>query len=82
MSVLMTLIVGWFFAISHIWEAIMLGYAKMFRDRVYAEGKAEGVAEVYRQLIAWEQRRKEAEARGDKFTEPLPIPETQQTKTK
>ncbi len=68
----------------------MLGYAKMFRDRVYAEGiaegKAEGIAvgkaEVYRQLMAWEQRRKEAEARGDKFTEPLPIPETQQTKTK
>lgn len=63
----------------------MLGYAKMFRDRVYAEGKAEGRAEgraeVYRQLKAWEQRKKEAEARGEKFTEPLPIPETQETKT-
>ena len=86
MSVLMTLIAGWFFTISHIWESIMLGYAKMFRDRVYAEGKAEGIAEgiaeVYRQLMAWEQRRKEAETRGDKFTEPLPIPETQLTKTK
>ena len=84
MSVLMTLIVGWFFIISHIWEGIMLGYAKMFRDRVYAEGKAEGKAEakeeVYQQLKAWEQRKKEAEARGDKFTEPLPIPETQATK--
>lgn len=85
MSVLMTLIVGWFFIISHIWEVIMLGYAKMFRDRVYAEGKAigkaEGKAEVYRQLKAWEQRKKEAEARGKKFTEPLPIPEAQETKT-
>ena len=85
MSVLMTLIVGWFFIVSHIWEVIMLGYAKMFRDRVYAEGKAEGRAEgraeVYRQLKAWEQRKKEAEARGEKFTEPLPIPETQETKT-
>ncbi len=81
MSVLMTLIVGWFFIVSHIWEVIMLGYAKMFRDRVYAEGKAEGKAEVYRQLKAWEQRKKEAEARGEKFTEPLPIPETQETKT-
>ena len=80
MSVLMTLIVGWFFIVSHIWEAIMLGYAKMFRDRVYAEGKAEGKAEVYHQLMAWEQRKKEAEARGDKFTEPLPIPEKQETK--
>lgn len=88
-SVLMTLIVGWFFIVAHLWEVIMLGYAKMFRDRVYAEGRAEGKAEgiaegkaeVYRQLMAWEQRRKEAEARGEKFTEPLPIPETQETKT-
>ena len=89
MSVLMTLIVGWFFIISHIWEGIMLGYAKMFRDRVYAEGKAigkaegkeEGKEEVYRQMKAWEQRKKEAEARGDKFTEPLPIPKTKSTDT-
>ena len=28
MAVLMTLIVGWFFMLSHILEAIMLGYAK------------------------------------------------------
>ena len=38
----------------------MLGYAKLFRDRIRAEGraegKAEGRAEVYRQL---EQARKE-----------------------
>jgi hypothetical protein len=55
-AVLMTLIVGWFFILSHILEAIMLGYAKLFRDRIRAEGKAEGRAEVYRQL---EQARKE-----------------------
>ena len=42
MAVLMTLIVGWFFIFSHIWEGIMLGYARIFRDRVFAEGKAEG----------------------------------------
>ena len=42
---LMTLIVGWFFIFSHIWEVIMLGYAKMFKDRVFAEGKAVGIAE-------------------------------------
>ena len=75
----------------------MLGYAKMFRDRVYAEGKAEGIAEgkaegkaegiaegkaeVYRELKTWVERRKDAEARGDKFTEPLPIPDTQETKS-
>ena len=42
MAVLMTLIVGWFFILSHIVEAIMLGYAKQFRDKVYAQGKQEG----------------------------------------
>ena len=42
---LMALIVGWFFIMSHIWEGIMLGYAKMFKDRVFAEGKAVGIAE-------------------------------------
>ena len=79
MAVLMTLTVGWFFIVSHIWEFIMLGYARTFRDRVFAEGKAEGKAEVYRELKAWEQRKKETEARGEKFTEPLPIPELQET---
>ena len=65
----------------------MLGYARIFRDKVFAEGKAEGraegkaegKAEVYRELKAWEQRKKETEARGEKFTEPLPIPELQET---
>ena len=42
---LMALIVGWFFITSHIWEVVMLGYAKMFKDRVFAEGKAVGIAE-------------------------------------
>lgn len=46
MSVLMTLIVGWFFIVSHIWEALMLGYAKAFKDKVRAEGKAEGKTEL------------------------------------
>ena len=53
-AVLMTLIVGWFFILAHIWEAIMLGYAKLFKDKILAqgraEGKAEGRAEVYREL--------------------------------
>ena len=62
-AVLMTLIVGWFFILAHIWEAIMLGYAKLFKDKILAqgraegkaegraEGKAEGRAEVYRELL-------------------------------
>ena len=45
MAVLMTLIVGWFFILSHIVEVIMLGYAKQFRDKVYAQGKQEGKEE-------------------------------------
>lgn len=39
-----------------------------------AEGKAEGKAEVYREVAEWNQRRMEAETRGEKFTEPPPIP--------
>ena len=46
MAVLMTLIVGWFFILSHILEAIMLGYAKLFKDRIRAEGREE----VYKEL--------------------------------
>ena len=47
MAVLMTLIVGWFFILSHIVEVIMLGYAKLFKERMRAEGRAEGRAEMY-----------------------------------
>ncbi len=54
-AVLMTLIVGWFFILAHILEVIMLGYAKLFKDKILAqgraEGKAEGKAEVYRELL-------------------------------
>ena len=34
--------------------------------------KAEGKAEVYREIAEWERRRKEAEDRGETFTEPPP----------
>ncbi|MDE0314682.1 MAG: hypothetical protein OXM61_07270 [Candidatus Poribacteria bacterium] len=37
-----------------------------------AEGIAEGGARVYRKFAEWERRRKEAEARGEEFTEPPP----------
>ena len=50
-AVLMTLVVGWFFILAHIWEAIMLGYAKLFKDKILAQGRAEGKAEVYRELL-------------------------------
>ena len=44
-AVLMTLIVGGFFILAHVWEAIMLGYAKLFRDKLLAQGRAEGRVE-------------------------------------
>ncbi len=87
MAVLMTLIVGWFFIFAHIWEGTMLGYAKIFRDRVFAEGKAEGIAETKAEAIAeskaeyhqkileileWDRRRIQAEKDGREFTEPIP----------
>ena len=53
----------------------MLGYARIFKDKVFAEGRAE----VYRELEAWQQRKEEAEARGEEWTEPLPMPKSQGT---
>ena len=29
----------------------MLGYAKLFKDKILAQGRAEGKAEVYRELL-------------------------------
>ncbi len=37
-----------------------------------AEGRAEGEARAYREFAEWDRRRKEAEARGEAFTEPPP----------
>ncbi len=39
-----------------------------------ARGEARGKAEVYQEIAAWNARRMEAEARGEKFTEPPPAP--------
>ena len=82
-AVLMTLLVGWFFIFAHIWEGIMLGYARIFKDRVFAEGKAEGIAEgkaagkaeQHRIFVEWYRRRIQAEKDGREFSEPLPTPE-------
>ena len=53
----------------------MLGYARIFRDRVFAEGKAEGKAEHHRKVLEWNRRRIQAEKTGKEFTEPLPTPQ-------
>ena len=88
-SVLMALIVGFFFILSHLLEEIMFGYAKLFRNRVYAEGKAEGKAEgiaegkaegfqmANQAWVEWFQRKEAAEAAGEPFDEPSPAEQHQ-----
>ena len=58
MAVLMTLLVGWFFILSHIWESMMLGYAKLFKERIRAAAREE----VYKEL---EQAEKEGQTLGE-----------------
>jgi len=41
-------------------------------EEAEAKAKAEGKAEAYREIAAWNERRKAAEARGEPFTEPPP----------
>lgn len=62
----------------------MLGYAKLYRDRIRAEGieigkaqgleqgKAEGIRQAYQEIADWNKRRLEAEAKGIPFDEPPP----------
>ena len=45
-----------------------------------AEARAEAKAEVYREVAAWDRRRREAEARGVEFNEPPPTQESDQFK--
>ncbi len=63
----------------------MLGYAKLFRDRIRAEGieigkaqgieqgRAEGINQAYQEIADWNKRRIEAEAKGIPFNEPPPM---------
>ena len=41
-------------------------------EEAKAEGRAETKAEIYREIAAWDTRRKAAEACGELFTEPPP----------
>ena len=61
MAVLMTLIVGWFFILSHIVEVIMLGYAKQFKDKIHAQGKEEGKEEGREEVV---KKLQEAQRKG------------------
>ena len=83
-SVFMTVAFGCLVIVTHGIDQIMFRYIayKEKLDRVRAEGKVEGKAEgkvegkveVYQEVAAWNARRMEAEARGEKFTEPPPSP--------
>ena len=42
------------------------------KAKAKAEGIAEGQQQVYREIAEWNRRRREAEAQGEKFTEPPP----------
>ena len=46
--------------------------AERYLKRRYVEGRAEGKAGGYEQVRNWLRRRDEAEAKGEKFTEPPP----------
>ena len=58
-------------------EGIAEGIAKGI-----AEGRAEGEARAYREFAEWDRRRKEAEARGEEFTEPPPTQPQEQSREK
>ena len=45
-----------------------------------ARGEARGAEKVYQEVAAWNARRMEAEARGEKFTEPPPAPPQETSK--
>ena len=68
-AVLMTLIVGWFFILAHVWEVIMLGYAKLFRDKILAQGRAEGKAEGRAEGKAEGRAEGKAEGRAEFYRE-------------
>ena len=42
------------------------------RAEILAEARAEGLREVHAEWSAWNQRREEAEKRGERFDEPPP----------
>lgn len=53
---------------------------KEIRAESEARGEARGKAVVYQEVAAWNARRMEAEARGEKFTEPPPAPPQETSK--
>ena len=62
-------------------EGIAEGIAKGIAKGI-AEGIVEGEARVYREFAEWDRRRKEAEARGEEFTEPPPTQPQEQSQDK
>ena len=67
--------------IEGIAEGIVEGIAEGIAEGI-VEGIAEGEARAYRKFAEWDRRRKEAEARGEAFTEPLPTQPQEQSREK
>ena len=66
-------------------EGIAEGIAKGIAEGIakgIVEGRAEGEARAYREFAEWDRRRKEAEARGEEFTEPPPTQPQEQSQEK
>ena len=53
---------------------------KQLIAEVTAEVTAKAKAEVYQEIAEWDQRRRQAEARGEPFTEPPPAPPEKRSK--
>ena len=47
-------------------------------ERLIAKAKTEAKNEVYKAVADWDERRKQAEARGEPFTEPPPAPQAEE----
>lgn len=53
---------------------------KQLIAEVTAEVTAKVTDEIYQEIAEWDQRRRQAEARGEPFTEPLPAPPEKRSK--
>ena len=62
-------------------EGIAEGKAEGIVEGI-AKGRDEGEARAYREWTEWDRRRKEAEARGEAFTEPSPTQPQEQSQEK
>ena len=79
-SVVMTLIVGNYFVVINLKEFLMYLWGKAFIEKIKEQARVEGRNEgfkqgknsAYQEVLDWEERKKEAELKGEEFKEPPP----------